>query len=713
MNINGINKNRAAITEFNGLKIRNNSGASDFVDMQNIDSHEYPYFSTRRKNYYINKATYGMGVQNVEENMRGCCAYDTDLYYMILRGDNLQMEKLNKTGTTSVVINATEFFNKSYYSNNENYKIRERKMVVMGGDIVIYPDWIKYNIKDNKAYSLKKTISIDYDYAILHPNEAIPVFMCTENGNAFAEYRDTKQSTLAYDYSCVCCLDGYFTIGEPKTYAKAEDKYYFQFEGNGNQKKGSVSKFYSSSSMWMIEDEYCYIDLKYDALGYASFNDLKQALIDMDFNFGKVLDVSLKASGISAIFNGQINGQVVLHKIRNINDTYARFIFKGINIWNDAWELRKTGGSPDTVGGTYVATYIVVQIPDTTVGGFASFKLENDLYLSFDFMVQEGNRLFACSSQNHEIYASKLGDPSMWKEFKGISTDSYAATIGSPGSFTGAAVFNNTPIFFKENCIHRITGNTPASFNVSYDYYDGILSGCSKSIVRVGNYLIYYSKGGWVYYTGTQPEKIDRQLGDKRYKNVIAGEKEGHYFAIATDKDTNETYRLEYDMELNQWYKHKDHNPKTLNIINVSNDLYTFHKEKCADYTSLNNLLHTFIECIGRNLNEAQTATPEDDFEWYAESGWLIKESTNKKYITKLLFKMHLDPMADIRIYLKYDYNDEWNLFKSYSNTNDYPETLSLPLIPQRCESMQYKIEGKGKIIIYSITYDISEGSEL
>lgn len=701
MNINGINKNRAAITEFNGLKIRNNAGASDFVDMQNIDSHEYPYFSTRRKNYYLNKGTYGMGVANVTDDMHGWCAYDTDFYYVIKRGNDLQVEKLAKNGTVTVVINNATMQSKSAIASDPNWKLYNRIMVVMGGDIVIYPDWIKYNIKNNRAYSLKKSFSVDASYASEHLYEDVNALMCTEDGEIYALDKGTEQATIEYDYACFSSQTGYFTTGDPKTYAKNNNKYFFQFEGEGTNKKGNVSKYYSSSAMWMIQDEYCCIDFSYGALGYSTMDDLKTALSEMEYEFDKDLDITVKISGISNFYGGKINGDLILHRIKNINNQRIRFIFKGINIWDYSWTLE--GGTPPGTSNVYIDTQKI----ELFVLNFTDFKLNNELYNDLDFIVSEGNRLFACSNNKHEIYASKLGDPSAWKEFKGISTDSYAATVGSPGNFTGAAVFNNTPIFFKENCIHRVTGNTPASYNISYDYYDGIKDGCSNSIVRVGNYLIYYSKGGFVYYTGNQPERIDRQLGDKRYKNIFAGEKEGHYIAAIVEQETNKTYLLDYDMDLNQWYKHQDNNPRTFRIINVSNDLYTFHKELCDD-----ELQHTFITCIGRNLNESQIATVEDDFKWYAESGWLIKEGTNKKYITKMLFKMHLDPDAEISISFKYDYNDEWEEVRTISNTDNYPKTEIISIIPQRCETMRYKVEGKGKVIIYSITYDISEGSE-
>ena len=66
-----------------------------------------------------------------------------------------------------------------------------------------------------------------------------------------------------------------------------------------------------------------------------------------------------------------------------------------------------------------------------------------------DFVCENENRLWGCSSKNHEIYSSKLGDPANWQSFEGISTDSYAVTVGSDGDFTGCVSHMGYVIFFK------------------------------------------------------------------------------------------------------------------------------------------------------------------------------------------------------------------------------------------------------------------------
>ena len=83
-----------------------------------------------------------------------------------------------------------------------------------------------------------------------------------------------------------------------------------------------------------------------------------------------------------------------------------------------------------------------------------------------DFLTECENRLWGCSSKNHEVYASKLGDPLNWNVFEGISTDSYAATIGSDGDFTAAATYSGYALFFKEHTIHKVYGNKPSNIQI-------------------------------------------------------------------------------------------------------------------------------------------------------------------------------------------------------------------------------------------------------
>ena len=81
-----------------------------------------------------------------------------------------------------------------------------------------------------------------------------------------------------------------------------------------------------------------------------------------------------------------------------------------------------------------------------------------------DFVCQCGNRLWGCRYGPgadgrilNEIYASALGDFKNFRQFLGLSTDSWTASVGSDGPWTGAVSYLGRPCFFKEDRIHPVT----------------------------------------------------------------------------------------------------------------------------------------------------------------------------------------------------------------------------------------------------------------
>ena len=105
-----------------------------------------------------------------------------------------------------------------------------------------------------------------------------------------------------------------------------------------------------------------------------------------------------------------------------------------------------------------------------------------------DYICESNNRLWGCKygEENgkvvNELRASKLGDFRNWKCFMGLSTDSYTASIGTDGPFTGCITQRGYPVFFKENCIHKVSGATPATFQIATTMCRGIQDGSWKSV---------------------------------------------------------------------------------------------------------------------------------------------------------------------------------------------------------------------------------------
>lgn len=117
---------------------------------------------------------------------------------------------------------------------------------------------------------------------------------------------------------------------------------------------------------------------------------------------------------------------------------------------------------------------------------------------AMDFVVEHNNRLWGCSSENHEIYCSKLGSAVEWGNYDGISTDAWAATIGSDGDFTGACVYADSVLFFKENCVHIVYGTKASNFTVSTIRLRGVQKESGGSLCISGG-LLYYKAPEGVY----------------------------------------------------------------------------------------------------------------------------------------------------------------------------------------------------------------------
>lgn len=160
--------------------------------------------------------------------------------------------------------------------------------------------------------------------------------------------------------------------------------------------------------------------------------------------------------------------------------------------------------------------------------------IENQITISrkmplMDYVTECDNRLWGCRyglNENgevvNELYACKLGDFKNWNCFMGISTDSYAVSLGTDGPFTGAITHAGHPLFFKENCLHKVFGQIPANFQVQSSTCRGVQKGCSRSLSIVNEVLYYKSQHAVCAYDGSLPTEISTALGEVAYHGAVA-----------------------------------------------------------------------------------------------------------------------------------------------------------------------------------------------
>ena len=98
-----------------------------------------------------------------------------------------------------------------------------------------------------------------------------------------------------------------------------------------------------------------------------------------------------------------------------------------------------------TVADDFVVILAALTASETTTGSVTLAREAPEL----DFICSYGNRVWGVSNAAHTVYACRLGDPTNWNVFEGISTDSYAAVVPSPGAFTGMSAYLGSVMLFK------------------------------------------------------------------------------------------------------------------------------------------------------------------------------------------------------------------------------------------------------------------------
>lgn len=313
-----------------------------------------------------------------------------------------------------------------------------------------------------------------------------------------------------------------------------------------------------------------------------------------------------------------------------------------------------------------------------------------------DFVIENKNRLWGCKyglvdgEMINEIFACKLGDPKNWHHFTNTAIDSYYVTMGENGAFTGAISYKDNPIFFREDCMHRILGDYPAAFGMHVIDCHGVEAGSNKSLTVMNDVLFYKSPVGIMAYTGATPVIISDCFGNEKYKNAVACSL-GNKLLFSMTDSKNEKSLFAFDDLTKLW--HKEDNLAVKDFAVYGGEIYAL-----TDDNSL-------ISMHGLN------GTAEDDFEWFLESGKIGFMTPFRKRISKVTLRllMELDTRASISV--QYDSSGHFEHISTLRPQGKV-RSIAVPVMPRRCDHFALRIEGKGAIKILSMTKTTEEGSD-
>ncbi len=311
-----------------------------------------------------------------------------------------------------------------------------------------------------------------------------------------------------------------------------------------------------------------------------------------------------------------------------------------------------------------------------------------------DMVLECGNRLWGCryglnraGAVVNEIYASKLGDFRNWNCFQGVSTDSYCVSLGNDGPFTGAVQHLGYPVFFREDCIHRLYGSTPATFRLQTTPCPGVQQGCNQSLARVGQMLYYKSPNGVCAYDGAVPVTVSQKLGAMPCIRSSAGALGDKYY-ICFQEEENTGQLWVYDTARGLW--HREDDTRVRCFCTCRDDLF-------------------FVNGAGQIISVMGRGQPEEEISWMLETGMLGTLTPDSKTLTRLNLRLELEQQA--KVWVKYDGDDFWTPVATVYGSAG--QCFNLPVAVRRCDRLRLRLAGTGFMRLSCITKTMERGSEV
>ena len=326
-----------------------------------------------------------------------------------------------------------------------------------------------------------------------------------------------------------------------------------------------------------------------------------------------------------------------------------------------------------------------------------------------DIAIEHNNRVWGCrfgKNENgdfvNEIYASALGDPTVWDAFEGISTDSYAVSLGCPGAFTGAAVVGGDPVFFKENYVIRVSGLSPQDYTLTVTPARGVRAGHADTCVTLNEAVFYLSAAGVTVYDGALPYGISPEFNTHGFTDTAAFARNGKYYLAAADNGTRRIYV--YDTATGLWHVADDNDNVRFYML-IDSAVFMLCRPDPAS-----------ARCVFIALNGEQAAParnilgPEDDSlicayapvpqtEWYAETGRLLTDN-GTAVLRGVVFRVTLEKDAEFRAELICGGGRPVLLCRANAQKE---EAFLLPVNTPRSQSFALRLSGRGGCTLHSI----------
>lgn len=299
-----------------------------------------------------------------------------------------------------------------------------------------------------------------------------------------------------------------------------------------------------------------------------------------------------------------------------------------------------------------------------------------------DFWTVAENRLWGCSSKNHEIYASALGNPTNFYNYDGLADSAYAATIANDGDFTGAITYLGYVMFFKENSVHKVYGSKPSNFQIVEGQLRGVARGCHRSMQIVNEVLYYKSTSGIMSFQGALPDEVGDVI-EGGYGVAEAGTVGNKYY-ISMEKG-GKYHLFVYDAAKGVW--HREDNTQARWFTKDGDKLY-------------------YIE--GNAIKTIEGGDLEV-VEWSADTSDFTYQAAESKFVSRVSIRAEVPWGSAMEVWIDYDSLGVWQRLKSVGGKTK--NIINLPLIPRRCDHFKLRFCGYGEAAVHDMTIYLTTGS--
>ena len=327
-----------------------------------------------------------------------------------------------------------------------------------------------------------------------------------------------------------------------------------------------------------------------------------------------------------------------------------------------------------------------------------------------DYVFECNNRIWGCRYGTNydgevvnEIYACKQSNFKNWEYFPNTSIDSYQLSLGADGEFTGAISYMGMPLFFKQDRIITVYGAYPAQYSLQTTECQSVQAG-GNSLAVVDGVLYYKSISGVCAYTGSMPTEIGTALGDYSYRYRalnVAAYKHKYYLQLVEADNADNKVLFVYDTEKGLWHKEGDFNGQYFCSVSSNGTEILYYAQDTTGY----------LNYAVKMIEGVSGYTDDEEIDWFAETGVIGCSSPDKKYISRISFRLSMEVGKRIYVFAEYDSSGTWEQIGAITGSS--LSTFTFPVRPKRCDHLRLRIVGTGSAKIYSISKTLEQGSDI